>query len=39
VATAQRAAQLADSQAKPALAGTLRAELQLYQTGHPFRIH
>ncbi len=37
--TAQRAAELADAQANPTLAGNLRAEWQLYQDGHPFRIH
>ena len=39
VAAAQRAVHLADTQGKTALAESLRAELQLYQAGHPFHLN
>jgi len=37
VTTAQRAVQFAAAQANSALANNLQAEVELYQTGFPFR--
>jgi len=38
VETAQRASQIAESQANPMLAARLRAQVELYQAGTPLRV-